>query len=149
MLPVTITVSPRLGQFVARLAHDSQAARGLLADAVRTSAIAVSNGAKERSPVATGTLRRSIRPKILANGLAAVIASYGVPYAVYVEFSEVPHPIIPKGATYSDASGKTRKRYKKGNTNPKATWGFMRKSLLAERPIFRAKLVDVARRFGK
>jgi len=138
MLRTEIKISPNLSKIIHRLATTQAKTQGLIKDAVKTSALQIVANAKEKCPVMTGALRRSINVRFLVGGLAAVISSY-VPYAAKWEFSEVAHPIKPP-----NSRGK-----KTGNTNPAAEWGFMRKGLFKESPIFIKKLEAIAEMFAR
>lgn len=137
MLKTNIEVPAALGAKIRQLSQASAVAPTFIRAAVRSSALDIVLHAKEKVPVMTGELRRSIKAQFLEDGFAAVIGSY-LPYAAKWEFSVVPHPVKPLSAT-----GK-----KTGNTNPDATWGFMRKALAKERPIFLRKLISIVEAFA-
>jgi len=146
MFRTEIIIPPELTAMIVRATKASNQVRPLVRAAVKESALRVVSEAKRTVPVATGTLRASIKPQFLGDGTVAVIGSY-VPYAPIVEYSEVSHPVIPRGSTYRNINGKEVTRRRKGNTNPDATWGFLRKSLYAEFPNFKKRLEQIARAF--
>ena len=138
MLRTEIKVPPKLQEIIKKLAATQEAVIPLVVAAVKTSGIAIKDGARKTCPFMTGALQNSIDVEFTDGGLCALISSY-LPYAAKWEFSEVAHPIHPRSKT-----GK-----KTGNENPNAEWGYLRKNLLREQPVFIQKLKDIARNFLK
>ncbi len=105
---------------------------------VRTRGLDVRNNAIDLVPVSTGRLRGSISVDYFANGLAAIIGSF-LPYAARQEFdASLNHDVRPaKRRKINTKSGKKGSVIKGTiQTNPNATWGFLRKSLHAVAPYF-------------
>ncbi len=109
---------------------------------VRTRALDVVSNAKGLVPISTGALRRSIQMDTFAGGLAAIIGSY-LPYAARQEFdAALDHSVRPARRRKVNTSAGKRGSVIKGTaqTNPNASWGFLRKSLHAVAPYFLADI---------
>ena len=151
MLRTEIKVPANLSRIIERLIKSKAGVGKAVSAVVRTSAINVQENSRDMCPVATGAFRRNIKPVFIEGGMAAIIST-NLPYAAKWEYSEVAHPVIGKGQVYvSPTSGRTYKSSKriKMNTNPNATWGFMRKGLAKEAPNFIAGMENIARGFGR
>lgn len=149
MLSTQIIVGPGLQNALNKLIKGGGDSLTLIEAATKDSAINVQNEAKRTCPIATGALRDSIKVDFEDNGLTAIIGSQ-LPYAGVMEYSEVPHPVIGKGVKYqSPRSGRwyTSSRRIKMNSNPEATWGFLRKALYKETPEFIKRLREIVKVF--
>lgn len=148
MLSASIVVPASLGSMIRKLRETQPKVPGLISAAVRSSALAVVAEAKRTVPVSTGALRDSINATFFENGFAAIIGSY-LPYAAKWEYSVVDHPVKPvQRRTRETSSGHKGTVIKgTGQFNPEATWGFTRKALAKEKPVFLLKLLDIVRRF--
>lgn len=137
MLKTEFKVPAALTKWIDNARAKSQQVDSLLKAAVNESAQNVVSEAVRIVPVMTGKLASSIKADYFEDGLAATIGSY-LPYAAKWEYSIVDHPVKPLGKR-----GKII-----GNTNPDATWGFLRKALFKEQPNFLSNLLKIARGFA-
>lgn len=150
MLQVSVTVPPSLAAKIAALKRASVVAPSLIRTQVRTSALSITARAKNLVPVSTGALRRSIIPTFFEGGFSALIGSF-LPYAARQEFDPtLDHGVRPPRRrvinTKSGAPGSIIKGTQQ--TNPKATWGFMRKALAAEKVEFIRGLNNIVKMFS-
>jgi hypothetical protein len=98
----------------------------LLDKAIRYSALAIYNGARDKCPVVTANLRDSISIKYYADGPKAVAFIFSnVEYASDQEYSE----------SYN--------HFHKDQKNPNAQFGFFRKSLAEEGPNFESRVKEI------
>jgi HK97 gp10 family phage protein len=77
-----------LGNLDKTIKSIQRAVSGALQDIALTGGLVIETAAKERAPVRTGTLRRSISTKITHSDHSSAVASVGpsVDYGVHVEF---------------------------------------------------------------
>ncbi len=118
---------------------------------VRSNALKVLENAKDLVPISTGALRRSLNAIFVASGFAAIIGSY-LPYAAAQEYNEtfdhsVREPRTRKVNTKSGNVGSVIKG--SGQSNPNATFGFLRKSLAVVSPFFFDDLQKLCDKFGR
>lgn len=151
MLRIQIKASDVLSRKIEALilARDGFASQVSLV--VREAAFSVTANAKALVPISTGALRRSIQPTILSGGLAAIVGSF-LPYAARQEFdANLDHSVrSPRVRIRNTIAGRIGTIIKgTGQTNPAATWGFLRKSLAKERPRFLSGLEGLVNRFGQ
>lgn len=147
MLETSVTVNKSVQGWVQKNMAVIEGLPAAMSAAVRTSALNVANGAKNLSPVATGALSRSIIPTFFKNGLIAVIGS-ALPYAPRQEFDASLQHNPPKTQQHMITRGPNKGRLTHPtNTNPAATWGFLRKSLAAEKDNFLYKMQSIMDKF--
>ena len=100
--------------------------------AVRYSGLMVYNGARDKCPVDTANLRDSITLEVNKGGTETTAYIFSnVEYAFVNEFTEKEHPI-----THHPDGTEEQK-------NPRATWGFFRKSLNEEGPNFHKHINEI------
>lgn len=147
MLRTEIAAPANLRRIIARLAQTHDAVPGLVRQAVIGSGFSIQEHAREIVPTATGKLAASIQPTPLDGGMAVVVGS-SLAYAPVQEFSENLQHWPPRVPRHEISRGINKGRLSAPvNTNPKATWGFLRKSLAYEVKPFREKLLAIVRRF--
>lgn len=118
--------------------------------AVRESAVAVVAGAKDKVPLSTGALRRSLQAIFLNNGLTAMVGSW-LPYALKQDRDgTLDHSVrqnrIRVKNTIAGRVGSVIKGT--GQFNPNAQAFFLEQALADEKPTFLAKLQTIVRGFG-
>lgn len=149
-LAIEVSVDGALARKIEALKLASTVVSDRINRQVRDSAFSVAAHATNLVPVSTGALRRSIKPTFFFNGFAAVIASY-LPYAARQEFDmtldHTPRP--PRRRTRNTMAGRRGSIIKgTGQSNPSATWGFLRKALAKEHAAFLNGMKDIADMFG-
>jgi hypothetical protein len=153
MIATEFKVPPALDNWINKARKDSDQVDSLLKSAVFESAQNVVKEAVRIVPIMTGKLADSIKADYLDDGLMAVVGSY-LPYAAKWEYSVVEHPVIGRGEIKRlGKNGELLTRERKtgrilGNTNPNATWGYMRKALFSEQRNFLEKLLSIARGYA-
>lgn len=150
MLDIDIKVPPALQNKIRALMLSSEEVPAQVSAVVRKSAFAVVANAVNRVPVSTGALRRSIRPTFFNKGMAALIGSF-LPYAARQEFDTTldhsPRQALRRSRnTKAGRPGTVIKGT--GQSNPNATWGFLRKGLANEKRNFMLGLLNIARDVG-
>lgn len=151
MLEIDIKPPPDLAAKIEVLLAAASDVGPAISSQVRESAFAVTANAKDLVPVSTGAMRRSIQPYFFGDGTAALIGSY-LPYAARQEFDmTLNHGVrAPQRRVRSTRAGLPGSVIKgTGQSNPNATWGFMRKGLDQERPSFLAALQRLVDRFAE
>lgn len=141
-LSLKVEVKGDLAGKIARLIEASQQVEARASAIVRESAFVVTVGAKNLVPVSTGMLFASINPTFFNNGLSAIIGSF-LPYAARQEFdSTLNHRVRPSRVRKVNTTSGRKGTIIKGTaqTNPQATWGFLRKSLAQEKDNFLTQL---------
>lgn len=151
MLKLSVKSDGKLQRKIDALLRADIEFRLRVSEIVRTSAFSVEAYAKDMVPISTGALRRSITPTFLAGGLMAVIGS-PLPYAARQEFdAKLDHSVRPaKTRKINTIAGRIGSIIKgTQQTNPGATWGFLRKALGIESPLFIARLRQLVGRYGE
>lgn len=141
-LALKIEVKGNLAAKIARLIEASQMVEARASAIVRSSAFSVTAGARDLVPFSTGRLEASINPSFFNNGLSAIIGSF-LPYAARQEFdSTLNHRVRPSRVRQINTKSGRKGTIIKGTnqSNPKATWGFLRKSLAEEKANFLAQM---------
>jgi hypothetical protein len=151
MLAVEIRPSADLARKIDFLKRQRDEVPGLLSQAVRISAFRVVENAKRLVPVSTGALRRSVKAYFYSDRIstAASIGSF-LPYAARQEYdASLDHSVRPpRTRVVNTRAGNVGSVIKgTGQSNPEATWGFLRKSLAKEKPNFINSLWSIIRRF--
>lgn len=150
MLAIEVRADSHLSDKIEALRAQSSSVSIRISKVVRTHALDIVANAKDLVPISTGALRRSIQATFYDGGFSAIIGSY-LPYAARQEFDMTLKHNVRQSLTRTrnTGSGKPGSIIKgTGQTNPNATWGFMRKSLAAVSPFFLSDLRDIARDFG-
>lgn len=151
MLAMEVRADDSLARKINALRVQSASLNVRISQVVRTRAFDVLANAKALVPISTGALRRSIQATFYDGGLAAIIGSY-LPYAARQEFDmTLDHHVRPaRRRVINTKSGKPGSVIKgTGQSNPAATWGFMRKSLRVVKPYFLADLREIVQMFGE
>lgn len=149
-LATSVTVKGNLGEKIRALIAMSQDAEIEASQAVRESAFIVTAGAKDLVPISTGALFASIQPTIFNRGLSATIGSH-LPYAARQEYdATLNHSVRPSKIRTRNTSSGRKGTIIKGTaqTNPKATYGFLRQSLYAEQENFIDRIRAIVRRWA-
>lgn len=141
-LMVSVTVTPNLKTKIESLRMAGVEINSKASAIVRESAFAVTASAKNLVPVSTGALSRSIQPNFFNMGLTALIGSW-LPYAARQEYdASLNHDVRSARKRVNSTKAGRPGTIIKGTdqSNPNATFGFLRKSLYAESGNFIAKL---------
>lgn len=149
-LAMKVTVSKNLQDKIDRLRDLVPGLDNRISQIVRDSAFSVVAGAKDLVPISTGALRRSIVVDFFDGGLAAVVGSY-LPYSARQEFDITLDHSVRQARTRirNTKSGKPGSVIKgTAQTNPNATWGFIRKGLAQEKDNFLGNLQALVDQFG-
>lgn len=149
-LSTSVKVSGNLASKIARMIAVSQAMEFKASSIVRESAFAVTLRAKNLVPVSTGALFASINPTFFNSGLAAIIGSH-LPYAARQEFDASLNHDVRKSRTRTrnTIAGLKGSIIKGTNqSNPNATWGFLRKALASEKANFLSKMKALVSELG-
>ena len=149
-LRLSVKASDVVARKLAALRAQDAALSANVSAVVRDSALSVLAGAKDRVPRSTNVLFNSLVPSFYDRGWSGLIASF-LPYAAKQEYdSTLNHDVRQaKVRVNNTKAGKPGSVIKGTNqNNPNAQWGFLRKSLAAEKPTFLANLQAIASSFG-
>ena len=150
-LPISVKVGASLQRKLAALRARADGFDEAVSEHVRSTAMTVLAGAKNKVPHSSGILEGSLMASFINNGFSAVIASW-VPYAAKQEYDQsLDHEQrAAKLRVINTKAGKVGSVIKGTNQdNPNAQWGFLRKSLDEERQNFLLGCKQIVAAFGE